>query len=277
MKNIGGQAIIDGVLIRNGNKIGIATVKEKKIKTVLWKLKKKPKFLKLIFIRGIYNLIETLVVGIRALNYSADEQLEKEEKFSVWHLVFSLIVSLGIGVLIFKFFPLFVTEMLNKSVGFLGNSVWFSLIEGVLKLVIFVLYVLLISRMKDVRRIFEFHGAEHKVVNSYENNDLENYKKYNVKHERCGSAFVFLVLFLSVVVYSFISVELSLFEKLGYRLLLLFPIVSLSYEVLKFNSKHPNVVSRMLIYPGLLLQKLTVREPDEEQIRVAKKALELVV
>jgi len=276
MKHLGGQAIIDGVLIRNKNKIGIATVKKGKIKTVLWKLKEKPKFLKLIFIRGIYNLIETLVIGIKALNYSADEQLDKEEKISLWQLVLTLVISLSIGILIFKFFPLFVTEILNNSIGFLKNSVLFSLIEGILKLVIFILYVLLISRMKDVKRIFEFHGAEHKIVNAYENND-DNVNKYSIIHERCGSAFVFLVLFLTVVVYSFVSVELSLFLKLGYRLLLLIPIISLSYEILKFNSKYPNVVSKVLVYPGLLLQKLTVKKPSEEQIEVAKRALEMVV
>ena len=276
MQNIGGQAVIEGVLIRNENKIGIATLKNKKIKTVLWKLKERPKFLRFFLIRGIYNLIETLIIGIKALNYSADQQLEKEEKVSLLQLIITLIVSLGVGILIFKFFPLFLTEMLNR-IFHLENSVLFALLEGFLKLIIFVLYVLLISKMKDVKRIFEFHGAEHKVVNAYENKDLGNVRKYRVVHERCGSAFVFLVLFLTIVVYSFIPTSFDLWEKLVYRLLLLLPIISLGYEILKFNSKYPNIISKVLVYPGLLLQKLTVTEPNEEQVKVAMEALKRVL
>ena len=154
---------------------------------------------------------------------------------------------------------------------------YFNIIDGLLKILLFVAYVYIISLSKDVKRVFQYHGAEHMAVNAFEHNDLENVKNYSIVHRRCGTTFIFLVLFIAIIVYMFIPKYYSFGLKLGLRLLLLPLIAGISYEILKLAGKYENWFFNMLIVPGLLIQKLTTKEPTDDQIEVAVKALKVVI
>lgn len=277
--NIGGQAVIEGVLMRTKDKAAIAIRKpNQKIKIKKLEIKSfQNKFFKLPLIRGIIALIETLILGIKALNYSANENLEepekKQEKISPIYFIITAIFSLILALVIFKFIPLLITQALtNKTL--IKNKILFNIIEGLLKIIILFAYILIISRMKDIQRIFQYHGAEHKVVNCYENKlplTLQNIKKFSTIHTRCGTSFIILVLIVSIIIYSFLPNDITFIQKLTYRILLLPLIAAISYEIIKI--KRSNFLIRILTYPGTLLQKLTTKEPDEKQIEVAVKAL----
>ena len=277
--NIGGQAVIEGVLMRTKDKAAIAIRKpNQKIKIKKLEIKSfQNKFFKLPLIRGIIALIETLILGIKALNYSANENLEepekKQEKISPIYFIITAIFSLILALVIFKFIPLLITQALtNKTL--IKNKILFNIIEGLLKIIILFAYILIISRMKDIQRIFQYHGAEHKVVNCYENKlplTLQNIKKFSTIHTRCGTSFIILVLIVSIIIYSFLPNDITFIQKLTYRILLLPLIAAISYEIIKI--KRSNFLIRILTYPGTLLQKLTTKEPDEKQIEIAVKAL----
>jgi len=279
-ENIGGQAVIEGVLMRTKDKIAIAIRKpNQKIKIKKLKIKSfQNKFFKLPLIRGIITLIETLIIGIKALNYSANENLQeskkkKREKISPIYFIISVLFALTIGLAIFKFIPLLITQTLNNK-ELINNKILFNIVEGLLKITFVFLYVLMISRMKDIQRIFQYHGAEHKVVNCYENKKsltIENIKKFSTIHNRCGTSFIFLVIIISIIIYSFLPNNINFTQKLIYRILLLPLIAAISYEIIKI--KQHNFLIKILTYPGRLLQKLTTKEPDEKQIEVAVKAL----
>ena len=277
---VGGQAVIEGVLMRNKDKIAIAVRREDKSISVkkerVGMLTKKYAFLGLPFVRGTVNLIETLVVGIRALNYSANESInEEEEKITksemIGTTVFALVVALGLFLLL----PLVLTKLLPTR-----NEFQFNIIDGVIRLVIFLVYVLLISMMSDVKRIFQYHGAEHKSVNCYESGKsltLENVRKCSLVHRRCGTTFLLIVMAISIVVFSFIISD-SFWVKFGGRIVLMPVVAGISYELLKAGAKYPrNILLRAMVFPGLMLQKLTTREPDDTQLEVAIKALQAVV
>src|SRR3989344_7512414 len=277
--NIGGQAVIEGVLMRTKDKAAIAIRKpNQKIKIKKLEIKSfQNKFFKLPLIRGIIALIETLILGIKALNYSANENLEepekKQEKISPIYFIITAIFSLILALVIFKFIPLLITQALtNKTL--IKNKILFNIIEGLLKIIILFVYILIISRMKDIQRIFQYHGAEHKVVNCYENKlplTLQNIKKFSTIHTRCGTSFIILVLIVSIIIYSFLPSDVTFIKKLTYRILLLPLIAAISYEIIKI--KKSNFLIKILTYPGTLLQKLTTKEPDEKQIEIAVKAL----
>jgi len=277
--NIGGQAVIEGVLMRTKDKAAIAIRKpNQKIKIKKLEIKSfQNKFFKLPLIRGIIALIETLILGIKALNYSANENLEepekKQEKISPIYFIITAIFSLILALVIFKFIPLLITQALtNKTL--IKNKILFNIIEGLLKIIILFAYILIISRMKDIQRIFQYHGAEHKVVNCYENKlplTLQNIKKFSTIHTRCGTSFIILVLIVSIIIYSFLPSDVTFIKKLTYRILLLPLIAAISYEIIKI--KKSNFLIEILTYPGTLLQKLTTKEPDEKQIEIAVKAL----
>ena len=279
-ETIGGQAVIEGVLMRTKDRVAIA-IRKPNQKIKIKKLKIKPfqnKFFKLPLIRGIIALIETLIIGIKALNYSANENLEetekkKQEKISPIYFIITAIFSLILALAIFKFIPLLITQALtNKTL--IKNKILFNIIEGLLKIIILFVYILTISRMKDIQRIFQYHGAEHKVVNCYENKlplTPQNIKKFSTIHKRCGTSFIILVLIVSIIIYSFLPNDITFIQKLTYRILLLPLIAAISYEIIKI--KRHNFLTKLLIYPGTLLQKLTTKEPDEKQMEVAVKAL----
>jgi len=291
MDFIGGQAVIEGVLMKNGPKVAIA-VRDPKGKITVKKetfnsLTKKYKVLNLPFIRGIIILFETMILGIKALNYSTEISLEDEKektnkkestKLSSLSIFFTIILSIALALFLFKFVPLFLAQTITGISNQFNNRFLFNIIEGIIKISILIIYISLISLMPDIKRVFEYHGAEHKVVNAYEHNDLENAKAYSRIHLRCGTSFIIFVLMLSIVVYMFIPMDLSLAMKYIVRILLLPFIAGIGYELIKLSPKYEkNFLFKILIYPGVAVQKLTTKEPDDKQIEVAKKALTSVL
>src|SRR3989338_8789567 len=238
METIGGQAVIEGVLMKNGSKVAIAVrTPEGKItikKESHTSLTKKYKRLNLPFIRGPIILLETTILGIRALNHSANMALEgeKEEKLGAGTLICTIIFSLIFALALFKLFPLGVAQILSNFYPTLENRYLFNLIEGGVKISLLIGYLFLISLMPDVRRTFQYHGAEHKVVNAYEKNDLKNAKKYSRIHLRCGTSFILFVLAFSIIVYLFLPIDISFLNKYLLRLLLLPLIAGIGYEVI---------------------------------------------
>lgn len=276
MEAIGGQALIEGVLMRNKNLIGIAVRKpDGKIKTKTEKLNFLNRLKKIIFIRGIIVLVETLYVGTKALIYSANEAgNEKEEKINKKEVFLSLFLSVIFALGFFVFLPLYLTKLIVSS------GILFNIIDGFIRIFIFVLYIIIISFMKDIKRVFQYHGAEHMAVHCYENKDklnIENCRKYSTVHPRCGTNFLFIVLILSILIFSLITSR-SFLIKIFSRIVLIPVIASVSYEFLKLGAKFKNnLFLKILTKPGLLLQKITTRNPEKDQIEVAISALKLVV
>jgi len=275
MSDVGGQAVIEGVMFKSKDKVSIAVRNPKKkiiVKKENFQSVTKNKILGLPFIRGMIILVETMILGMKALNYSANISVEEEEGkggLGFWSVLFTFVFSIGLALFLFKFVPLFLTDVLFD----LENKYWFNLTEGLLKIAILVGYIYVISLMPDIKRVFQYHGAEHKVVNAYENNDLKNVKKYSTLHPRCGTSFIIFVLFLSIIVYMFVPLEFSFWAKLGVRILLLPFIAGIAFELIKLSGKYrKSKLLLALISPGLLLQKMTTREPDDDQIEVALKA-----
>jgi uncharacterized protein YqhQ len=297
--NVGGQAVIEGVMMRAPNALAIAVRKpngEMAVKEDVWRsLSQRFQFLKWPLLRGSVVLIETLINGFQALTFSANQALEegekkKEEKLNSWALTLVMGAALGVGILFFVVLPHYLTGFLGRLWGQdLGvESVLFHLIDGLIKVVFFVAYVYLISLMKDIRRIFEYHGAEHQCIFAYEAGDdltVANARRYSTLHPRCGTAFLLVVFMVSILLFSAIFPFLPKFPSLGkglsnlvyigIKLPLLFPIAGLSYEVIKLSGKKPNhPLLRVCIAPGLWLQRLTTRPPSDDQIEIALRALQ---
>ena len=274
---VGGQAVIEGVMMRY--KDNLATAVSKKNKIIVKKEKIKFKSSKIPFIRGIINLIETLYIGVKTLNYSAEMQLEKKEKKSSSSMmVFSLIFAFVFALFLFKFMPLYLTRFIDKFLNM--NSILFNLLDGIIKISIFILYIHIISKMSDIKKVFQYHGAEHKAVNCYESGlklNVKNVKKFSTVHKRCGTTFILLVLTVSIIVYMFIPKTLPFSMNLLLRILLLPFIASISYELLRLNARYDNMITGTLVIPGLLLQKMTTKEPNDKQINVAIKAINAVL
>lgn len=277
---LGGQAVIEGVLMKSKDKVAIAvrkpndkiSVKIQPVKSVSDNIK----ILKLPFIRGSIALFETLLIGIGALNYSANEAVdEDEEKITKKDMFFTTTFALLLSVGLFILLPLYLTGLLK-----LTGSLQFNIIDGFIRFGIFILYLLLIMTMKDVRILFQYHGSEHKSVNCYEAGEeltVKNVKKHSKEHPRCGTTFLLIVMTLSIIVFSFITSKVLLI-KFGARILLLPVIAGISYELLKFSAKHQDkLIMKIFIKPGLMLQGLTTREPTDRQIEVAIKALKGVL
>lgn len=275
---VGGQAVIEGVLML-GNRISLA-VRNKNGEIVVEDLSEKPvtknRLLKIPFVRGFVSLYFSLYFGIKALNRSAEissgETVKKSELF--WTTVFAFALAIGLFVVL----PMWITGLF----GFLRkNEILFAIIEGVLRLAFFTLYVWIISLFPDVKRLFQYHGAEHMVINAYENNDqlqLDSVKKYSTIHPRCGTSFVMMFLIFSVVVLSLTSPLASrgFVWRLISRLVFLPLTAGLAYELLRIFSKRPRLL-KFLFYPGLFFQKLTTAQPDDSQLEVAILALKRVL
>jgi uncharacterized protein YqhQ len=284
MEFVGGQAVIEGVLIKGGENIAIAVrnpqgniiIKEEVKKSFV----KRHPYLDVPIVRGPIALFETTIMGLNALNYSANISTEEEEGESTLG-AFSMFVTLAFSILValflFKFVPLGAAQLLSGSYSVFENRFLFNLAEGLVKIGILVGYISLISLMPDVKKVFQYHGAEHKVVNAWENNDVDNAHKYSTIHVRCGTSFILFVLTLSIVVYLFLPTDVSLISKYGLRILLLPIIAGIGYEIIKLSPKYEkNPFFKAIITPGLWLQKLTTREPTEDQLEVAKSALNRV-
>lgn len=277
----GGQAVIEGVMMR-GQKTVVTVVRRPSGGLAMdirplaaiytgW-MRKTP------LIRGIIVLIEVLVLGIKALLYSANVSLEEEEEEISGGLVWAIVaISLVLAVGLFFIAPLFLTRLLNP---YINSSLVFHLIEGFIRVAIFIAYLRLVRLVPDIKRVFAYHGAEHKVVNAYEDGaplEVESARGYNTAHVRCGTSFLFAVLIIAIVVFALVG-QPSLGLMVLSRILLIPVIAALGYEVIRFGAAHAtNSVVRAILAPGLLLQGLTTREPDDSQLEVALSALRKVV
>ena len=290
---VGGQALIEGVMMRSPGAFGVAVrrpdgslaFQRGKVQS----LAKRFPFLKLPLLRGVAVLFQSLAIGIRALNFSAEEAMagidgkdaepKKEEKTSNWAIAGSMAVGLGAGVLIFIFLPLWLTHLGERYVfGGPLSSLSFNLLDGGLRAVLFLGYILLISRMKDIHRVFQYHGAEHKVVFVWEKKlplTVDNARDQSRLHPRCGTSFLLFVLLLSILVFALIPKTAPFLVKFGGRLLLMPVIAGLSYEVLRFTARHRAApLFALLVAPGLALQRITTQEPTDDMLEVAIAALE---
>lgn len=291
--NIGGQAVLEGVMMKHNEEYAVAvrkpdgeiSVKKEKYHSIVkWKvLTTTP------FIRGVFNFIDSMVIGIKTLTYSASFYEEEEEKEEVLteeavkkkekkeKLLMGATVAFSVvaAVAIFMVLPYFLTSFLK---GLIPSYQVRTVIEGLVRIGIFVLYVLLISRMEDIQRTFMYHGAEHKCINCIEHGlplTVENVRKSSRQHKRCGTSFLFLVLAISIVLLLLIHVD-SAVMRVVVRILLLPVIAGISYEVLKLAGRSDNILINLISSPGLAIQKLTTKEPDDDMIEVAIQAVEAV-
>jgi len=283
---IGGQAVIEGVMIKTKENLAVAIRKSNgKIKVKKQKLNpisKRIKFLGWPFIRGIVELIEILVIGIKTLNYSANENIDKkEEKITSKELIITFVIAFGFAFLFFKFLPLLITKFIFSKGVISSSRIIFNLIDGLLRISMFILYVLIISWMKDVKKLFQYHGAEHKAVNCYEAGKKlthENIKKYSTLHSRCGTSFIFIVLIVAILVFSIVKIDINFWLLLALRIPLILPIAGISYELLKLSDKFKsNAIFSSLSKPGLWLQRITTRQPDKKQVEVAIAAVNTIL
>jgi len=277
----GGQAVIEGVMMR-GRKAMVTTVRRPGGGLAMdtqplagiysgW-MRKTP------LIRGIIVLIEVLVLGIKTLLYSANVSLEEEEaEISGWLVWLLLAVVLAVAGALFFMAPLFLTKLLDP---YITSSLVFCLIEGFIRVAIFIAYLKVITLLPDIRRVFAYHGAEHKVINAYEDGaplEIEATRKYNTAHVRCGTSFLFAVLIIAIIVFALIGLP-ALWLMVLSRILLIPVIAALAYEVTYLGANHAkNRLVRVILAPGLWLQSLTTREPDDSQLEVALVALRKVV
>lgn len=290
MTSIGGQAIIEGVMMRGPHKMAMAVRKsDGEIVIEEKEVKKHPVIGKLPIIRGVFSFFSSLIIGIQAINFSAkffdieDENEKKKEKkeeeaFPAWAMAISVISALAVSIGLFVLLPNFLANHLVASKE--ENALLYNLVESTTKLAIFFLYILLVSKMKDMQRLFQYHGAEHKTIFCYENGEeltVENVKKYSRFHPRCGTSFLLFVMIISVIVHMFLGVYENGWLNAGLRLLCLPIIAGISYEIIKFAGRSKNKYVMLLNKPGQWLQRFTTNEPDDSQIEVAITSLKAVI
>lgn len=291
---IGGQAVLEGIMMKNKDKYSVAVRKPDGeievdideytgiIRDSFWK--------KLPFFRGIFNFIDSLVLGIKTLNYSAsfyEDEEANETKFDKFMgsifkgkaekvlTGFITVLSVCFAIALFFLLPLFLTDLLTKDV---RNESYIAMIEGLIRIVIFILYVVLISFNKDIKRVYRYHGAEHKCINCIERGKplTVDYVKHSSRlHRRCGTSFLLLVVLISVVLFFFIRID-SRILRLVIRLLLVPVIAGIAYEILRLAGRYDNIVVRIISAPGMWVQRITTKEPDDSMIEVAIAAVEAV-
>jgi uncharacterized protein YqhQ len=281
----GGQAVIEGVMIR-GSKYSVTAVR-KPDKTI--QVDKKPlplmstgKFRKIPLIRGVLALIESLVLGMQTLMHSANIALEEEDakkgkqtkEPGNWYIWIILLVSMIFAVGVFFLGPLYLTRLIHVPTA----SPWFNVVEGLVRIAIFVLYIRLVSLMPDIKRVFAYHGAEHKSVNGFEANaslEPETLQKFSKAHVRCGGSFLFVVMIIAIAVFVIVGAFKPVFWVLVLSRVILVPVIAaLGYEVIYFGARHTqNIFVKIILAPGMWLQSMTTREPDNDQLEVAIAAL----
>ena len=285
--NVGGQAVIEGVMMRAPRSVAIAVRRpDGEIvvkKELVVPLSQRYPVVKLPIVRGAVALFSSLVIGIKALNFSASEAMTEEEKgnekgggeVSSWVLAGTMAVAFGFGIALFFLFPLYLTKLMTPVIG--TNNIIFNLVDGVIRVIVFLLYIWGISRMSDIQRVFQYHGAEHKSIFAFEAGEelsVANVRKYSRLHPRCGTSFLLIVMLVSIAVFSLIPKLWPFYLKAGSRIVLLPLIAGISYEFLKWSAKNDgNPLVRLIIAPGLALQRLTTREPDDSQLEVAIRSM----
>lgn len=294
---IGGQAVMEGIMMRNGSDYAVAVRKADKSIELDVKQHKSitegKKILSLPFIRGIFNFIDSMVLGIKTLTFSASFFEEEEEaepdKFEKWLLNkfgnkaekvimgFTVALSVVIAVALFMVLPLFIADLMERFVPGVGQA-HVPVIEGIVKLVIFIAYLLLISLMKDIQRTFMYHGAEHKCINCIENGkilNVENVRSSSRYHKRCGTSFLLVVMIISIIIFLLIRTDITWLRYL-IRILLVPVIAGISYEFIKKAGNSENKIINALSKPGMWMQKITTKEPTDDMIEVAIEAVEAV-
>ena len=250
---VGGQAVIEGVMMASRKKIAISVRKnDGKIKTKVEKRSSiAEKFKDVVFLRGIISLFEMLFIGTKALTWSSNENLDEEEQIGGWGIFFMLLFSFGIAIGLFIALPLWLSKFASE------DRIIFNIVDGILRIGIFIGYLWFISRFEDVKRVFQYHGAEHKTVNCYESGKkltIKNVQKFSTIHSRCGTSFIFIVLVVSILLFSLVWSE-SWLVKFLHRIILIPVIGMIGYEILRLNARKPNKILGILVTPGLWLQK----------------------
>ncbi len=290
---IGGQAVLEGIMMKNKDKYSVAVrTPEGDIDVAVEEYESfapAKAFNRIPFIRGVFNFVDSLILGIRTLNYSAkfyEEEQDTHKKDKILDRIFkdhtekilstvTVIFSIAIAVGLFIVLPYYLSRLLSKVI---VSDTALAVLEGVIRVLIFVGYIVLISCMKDIRRVFMYHGAEHKCINCIETGHeltVENVRKSSREHKRCGTSFLFFVIFISVILFIFIRVE-DPFARIAIRILLIPVIASISYEIIRLAGRSNNIFVRILSAPGMWLQHLTTREPDDSMIEVGIAAVEAV-
>lgn len=293
--NIGGQAVLEGIMMRHGDDYAVAVrkpdgeifvQKEEYHSVIKWKV-----LTKIPFIRGVFNFIDSMVLGIKTLMFSAEfyedeeevksekelteEEIAKKEKQEKWMMNATVAISVVIAVAVFMVLPYFLSSLLKPL---MPSYHLRTLVEGFVRIGIFILYIALISRMDDIQRTFMYHGAEHKCINCIEHGlplTVDNVRISSRQHKRCGTSFLFFVLAISIILLMLIQVESPLMRVIV-RIDLIPVIAGISYEVLKLAGRSENPIINLLSRPGLAIQKLTTKEPDDSMIEVAIQAVEAV-
>ena len=292
---IGGQAVLEGIMMKNKDKYAVAVRKPNQEIEVCVKeykgITKGNKILNLPFIRGVFNFIDSLIIGMSTLMFSAEfyedeeevksekelteKEIAKKEKQEKWMMNATVAISLVIAAAVFMVLPYFLSSLLKPL---MPSYHLRTLVEGFVRIGIFILYIALISRMDDIQRTFMYHGAEHKCINCIEHGmelNVDNVLKSSRLHKRCGTSFLFLVMAISIIFFILIPVQQPVM-KIVVRILMIPVIAGVSYEVLRFAGQHEGKLVDIVSAPGMALQKLTTKEPDEKMAEVAIKAVEAV-
>ncbi len=284
---VGGQAVIEGVMMRSTTALAVAvrtpngeiSVKRETLKDP----EVRPKILRLPIIRGVITLFQALYLGIQALNFSANQSLDEEDtELSPLSLTLTMVFAFGVGIALFVYLPLFLTNLLEGVLPHITHSsVLFNLVDGVIRLGIFLLYMFGISRVKELRRVFEYHGAEHKTIFAYENNEeltAEHADKYSTFHPRCGTNFLLIVMMISILLFSVLRSDAAFYLKFLSRIVFVPLIAGVSYEIIRLAARHQDKMwARWMTKPGLSLQRITTKPPSKDQLEVAIRALQEVL
>ena len=293
--SIGGQALLEGIMMRGPKKqaIVIRTKDGPVSKTEELKLvQDKFPILGFVFIRGVVNFINSMTIGMRAIMFSADFIAEEEEelsKFEQWLekrfgsekvekaiITISVVLGVMISMGLFMMLPTLLTGFVSR---FFESSILKNLIEGVVRILIFIIYMVLATRLNDIKRMWAYHGAEHKAIFCYEKGlplTIDNVRIQSTMHPRCGTSFLFIVMIVSMLVFSMTSWS-NVWVRIAMRLLLLPVVVGISYEIIKLAGRYDNLLTRIISAPGKAMQRLTTQEPDDEMIEIAIEALTLVI
>lgn len=299
MTSIGGQAVIEGVMMRGPKETatavrksdGTIVIDRRPLSTFISKYK----INKIPIIRGVFSFVDSLVTGMKCLMFSADQMdLEEEDesykpsRFETWledkfgdkvkdiAIYFAVVVAIFFSIGLFMLLPHLLASLVAL---FVENPIILNLCEGIIRMTIFLVYLLLVSRMKDIQRVFEYHGAEHKTIATYESGaelTVENARKHSRLHPRCGTSFLLIVMIVSIIFFSFLKWE-EVWKNILFRLALLPVVAGVSYEIIKFAGRSKNRCVAFLTKPGLWLQKITTREPDDSQLEVAIASIKAVL
>ena len=285
---VGGQAVLEGVMMRSPHAWAIACRKPSGEISVhsepLERLSEKHKWLGWPVVRGVITLAHAMSLGFRALKFSANTALDelmpektegKKLEISGWVAAVNIIFSLGFFIFMYKFLPLLAATELKKVNPLFGEQIIFNLVDGIIRIGLFLLFIWGVSLFKDIRRVYEYHGAEHKTVYAFENGDpleIVNVQKYTTYHPRCGTSFLMTVMIISILVYTLVPVT-TFWARFGIRIALLPVIAGVSYEIIRFAAKHRGSLFALMTAPGLWLQRVTTQPPSDDQAQCAIVAL----